>query len=104
MGITDSVSCYSLGHPSENWTKNMLSTAETKFLSSSATSAMALQKLIPHATVTQLPINVCLWLPSGSRCFQRAIISKRGMHILIMKRPIVIHAALGITVTTVKFK
>ena len=80
----------------------MLSTAEAKFLSNSATSVMALQKLIPHATVIQLPKGVCLWLPSGSRCFQRALISKRGMDILIMKTPTVIHAVLGITVTTVK--
>ena len=44
----------------------MLSTAEAKFLSNSATFVMALQKLIPHATV----FDVCLWLPNGSRCFQ----------------------------------
>ena len=59
----------------------MLSTAEAKFLSNSATSVMALQKLIHHATVIQLPIDVCLWLPKGSRCFQRALISKRDMGI-----------------------
>ena len=80
----------------------MLPAAEAKFLGNSATSVMVLQKLIPHATVIQLPIDVCLWLPSGSRCFQRALISKRGMDILIMETPIVIHAVLGITVTTVK--
>ena len=74
----------------------MLRTAETKFL------GMALKKLIPHATVIQFPSDVCLLLPNSSRCFQRALISKRGLDILIMKRPSVIHAALGITVTTVK--
>ena len=56
----------------------MLSSAEAIFLSNSATSVMALQKLIPHATVIQ-PSDICLWLPSGSRCFQRALINKRGM-------------------------
>ena len=80
----------------------MLSTAEVKFLSNSATSVMALQKLIPHATVIQFPIDVCLWLPNGSRCFQRALISKRGMDILIMNTPTVIHAVREITVITVK--
>ena len=80
----------------------MPSTAEAKFLSISATSVMALQKLIPHATVIQLPVDVCLWLPNGPRCFQRTLISKRGIDILIMKTPTVFHAVLGITVTTVK--
>ena len=80
----------------------MLLTAKAKFLSNSAISVMALQKLIPHATVIQLPIHVCLWLPNGWRCFQRALISKRGMYILIIERPFVTHAVLGITVTTVK--
>ena len=68
----------------------MLSTAEAKVLSNSATSVMALQKLISHATVIQLPIDVCLWFPNGSSCFQRALISKRGMDVLIMKTPTVI--------------
>ena len=50
----------------------MLSTAEAKLLGNSATAVMALQKLIPQATVIQLPIDVCLWLSNGSRCVQRA--------------------------------
>ena len=80
----------------------MLSNAEANFLSNSATSVMALQKLIPHATVIQLPIDVCLWLPNGSRCYQRARISKRGMDILITETPTVINAVLGIMATIVK--
>ena len=79
----------------------MRPTVKAKFLSSSATSIMALQKLIAHTTVIQLPIDVCLWLPNRLRRFQRALISKRGMDILIMKTPTVIHAVLGIMVTTV---
>ena len=47
---------------------------------------MALQKLNPQATVIQLPIDVCLWLLNGSRCFQRALISKKDLDILIMTR------------------
>ena len=47
-------------------------------------------------------IVVCLWLPNGSRCFQRALISKGGFDLLIMKGPSVIHAALGLTATTVE--
>ena len=80
----------------------MLSTAEDKFLSNSTTSVMVLRKLIPHATVIQLHFDVCLWLPNGSRCFQKALVSKRGMTILTMKTLTVTHAVLGITVTTVK--
>ena len=80
----------------------MLSTAEAKFLSNSATAVMNLQKLIPHATVIQLPIDVCLWLPNGSHCFQRALISKRGIDILIIKMPSAIHAALRLKPRTVK--
>ena len=70
----------------------MLSTAEAKLLGNSATAVMALQKLIPQATVIQLPIDVCLWLSNGSRCFQRAFNQQRGLDILIMKRPSVTHA------------
>ena len=85
-----------------DYTHKKMSTAEAKFLSKSATSFMALQKLIPHATVIRLPIDKCLWLPNGSRCFQTALICKREMDILIMKTPTVIHAVLGITATIVK--
>ena len=88
----DSFSCSFSGYRSENWMKNMLSAAVV----------MALQKLNPQETIIQPPMYVCLWLTYGSRCFQRALISKIGLDILIMKRPSVIHAALGITVTTVK--
>ena len=38
---------------------------------------MTLQKLNPLATVIQSPIDVLLWLHIGSRCFQRALISKK---------------------------
>ena len=37
----------------------MQRTAETKFLGNSATAAMALKELIPHATVIQLPSDIC---------------------------------------------
>ena len=80
----------------------MLSTAEAKVLDNSATVVMALHKLIPQATVIQ-PQRCMFVVAQWVALFQKALISKRGLDILIMQRPSVIHAALGITAaTTVK--
>ena len=98
----DSFSCSFWGHRSEYSKNNMLSTAEAKFLNNTATAVMGLQKLKTSGSSNTGPIDVCLWLPNGSRCFQIALISKRGLDILIMRRPSVIHAALAIMVRTVK--
>ena len=93
----DSFSYSFWGLHSENRTKNMLLTLRQI----NPIAIIVLQKLNPQATVIQPRIDVCLWLLNGSRCFRRALISKRGLDILTMKRPSVIHAALGITVTAV---
>ena len=55
----------------------MLSTAEAKFLSNSPTSVMVLQKLIPHATVIQLPIDVCGCL-MGCAAFKEHLSAKEA--------------------------
>ena len=100
--IIDSFSCSFWGHHSENWTKNRLPTAEAKFFGNSAKAIMALQKLNHKATVIKPPIDECLWLPSGSRCFQSTYQQKRLCIFQSLKRPSVIHAGLGITAITVK--
>ena len=99
----DSFSFSFWGHRSENWAKKIC--CHLQNLNSKATvlqrHSSAEAKSSGNSNIAT-PIDVCLWLPSGSRCFQRELISKRGLYILIMKRPSVIHAALGITVTTLK--
>ena len=66
----DSFSCSFWGHRSENWKKNILSTAEAKFLNNSATAVMSLQKLKHQATVIQfLSMYVC-GCPMGRTAFK----------------------------------
>ena len=75
--ITDSFSCSFLGHRSENWTKNMLSPAEAKFLGKSTTAVMAVQKLIPQTTVIQPLTDVCLWSSNGHAVITEHLSAKR---------------------------
>ena len=42
-----------------------------------------------HVIITS--VDVCLWLPRGSRCFQRAPISKRGLYIFFYHEKALCH-------------
>ena len=104
MGRTDSFSCSFWGHRSENWAKKICCHLQNLNSWATVLHSSANAKCSGNSNTTPFippSMYVCVY-PADRSAFKEHLSVKEACIFLIMKRLSVIHAVLGITVTTLR--